>query len=411
MQARNNNTLKRLLPLFAVLLGLMIWHAKPASAFDIAVGNEQSGTFKLGIGISSLVKIKLLPRYDIDLEPLITEGDEASLKALEDGVADFALVAVDQSQPLSRIGMEAVANLGELDNLTTMLVAAREVDGEAVQRILVSIFENVNFLSAIDPQLSGINPDKAVMGLTLPLHRGAKRYLASRWASGGDVAAAEPAAAVEEVTAAAAPAPAASAAPEVETAALPPAYGEEADDARNYVFYFGFDDASLNPESQATLERAARFAESLEDPAIIVAAYTDSAGDAEYNYLLAERRAASVVDGLEALQVRYSQLDLSLFGERSPWAVTLDNVNEASNRRVELFIEEPVPEIQPLPIPASYTQSGTAGAITADGVSSVDGVSGADRVTIEPSYVPARPAASAQEDGSGLKRLPQKPLM
>ncbi len=377
---------RRGLWLLTLPLGLMIWSAQAANAFDIAIGNEQSGTYRLGIGISSLVKIKLLPSFGIDLQPLITEDDEASLEALQNGLADFALVTVERAQPLSSVSMEAVANLGKVNQLTTMLVTQNGVDDASVIRILDTIFENVDFLATIDPDLQSLDPDNAVMGLTLPLHSGAKQFHADRWSS-GDNAPVEQGASTATATAI----------PEDDAAATLPAESEEgAADARNYVLYFGFDDAELNREARATLERAASFAASLGTPAIIVAAYTDSVGDADYNYLLAERRAASVVRGLEALEVRYGRIDLSLFGERSPWAVTLDDVNEASNRRVELFIEEPVSEVQPLPIPAGYNRESEADA---------------DALSISPDYVPARPSPSQLDEKKGVKPLPRKSMM
>ncbi len=379
---------RRLFQLLALPLGLMILSAQAASAFDIAVGDNQSSTYRLGVGISSLVKIKLLPRDGIDLHPLITEGDQASLTALENGTASFALVAIDRNQTIAGAGLQAIANLGEIGSTTTMLLTRDEIDGATVASILETVFENVDFLAAIDPELKSLDAEKAVMGLTLPLHGGAKQFHATRWASTDEAAPPAPVISADE----AAPAPAIA----TEEAALapPPAENEEAADARNYVLYFGFDDASLNPDSQATLERAARFAATLEAPAIIVAAYTDSVGDAEYNYLLAERRATAVMQGLNRLDVRYSRIDLSLFGERSPWAVTLDDVNEASNRRVELFIEEPVPEVQPLPIAANYIKK-----------------SAADAASISPNYVPARPTTLEPAAGSGFQPLPPKPLM
>lgn len=136
----------------------------------------------------------------------------------------------------------------------------------------------------------------------------------------------------------------------------------EPDDARNFILYFGFDKATLDDVNKATLREAAAFAATLAEPEIIVAAYTDTAGDAEYNYLLAERRADAVLDGLDALGVRYGRIDMSLFGERSPWAVTLDGVNEASNRRVELFIEEPVQLLRLLALPIGHTDVDAASA-------------------------------------------------
>jgi|GEM_PF-5678266 len=342
---RTNLSFRHLLRRLLILpLVIVMGNVDPADAFDIAIGDAQGPFYGLGIGISSLVKIKLLPDAGIDLNPVITADDQASLEALSNGSVDFALVAVDGSQLAASPGIQALVTLGNHGSLARTLLAQPDVDDASIQKILETVFSNVDFLAAIDPELAALDPDSAVMGLTLPLHVGAKRFYAAWWASpesaaGAGTPTAETAATIDDDDRNAAP--------------LSPTVSGTTLDARNYVLYFGFDDASLNDAAEATLREAAAFAETLEAPAIIVAGYTDSVGDAEYNYLLAERRAGSVMDGLDALGVRYSRVDLSLFGERSPWAVTVDGVSKAGNRRVELFIEEPVRELQPLPITAA----------------------------------------------------------
>lgn len=337
--------------LLVVPFVLAMWGAQPADAFEIAIGHEQSPTYGVGIGISSLVKVKLLPEAGIDLRSVITTDDRASLEAMRNGSVAFAVVNIDGGQPPPSPDIRALATLGKSGSQATTLLARSDVDDASIQKILETIFSNVDFLKAIDSRLQDLDPDKAVMGLTLPLHRGAKRFYATWWGSPQSTAAAGTpeaagAAIASEDRNAAAPAPTVS--------------GGSAD-ARNYVIYFGFDQATLNDAAEETLREAASFAATLSDPAMIVAAYTDSAGDAQYNYLLAERRAETVMQGLEALGVRYSRIDMSLFGERSPWSVTLDGVSEANNRRVELFIEEPVPELQPLPVSADASESFSTG--------------------------------------------------
>lgn len=341
-------TRRRLTPtLFAAILsvGMLVWggtRTEAADPLDIAVGSGSGPTYNLGIGISSLVKVKLLPSEDIDLDPVITNDDRESLIALNDGTVAFALVAVDDPRPFVDDNIQALATLGNVDGRSKTLLVRRDVDDQTVQSILQSVFNGIDFLAAIDPALSELHPDSAVIGLTLPLHRGAKRFYATWWSSTPEDE--------ETVLPAAAPAADAAATP-AESARVPePPSGLLPADARNFVFYFGFDDDKLSDDARETLREAATFAGSLQSPAVFVAAHTDSVGNAEYNYLLAERRADTVVRSLDQLGVVYSRMDLSLFGERSPWEVTLDDVNEANNRRVELFIEEPVPELQPLPI-------------------------------------------------------------
>ncbi len=331
--------------LAAVLsVGIMVLSGtstEAADPLDIAIGSGSGPTYNLGIGISSLVKVKLLPSEDIDLDPVITNDDQESLIALNDGTVAFALVAVDDPRPFVDDNIQALATLGSVDGRSKTLLVRREIDDRTVQSILQSVFNGIDFLAAIDPALSNLHPDEAVIGLTLPLHRGAKRFYATWWSSPEDE---------KTVLPANAPAADAAATPAETVKAPEPPSGLLPADARNFIFYFGFDDDGLSDDARRTLREAADFARSLRSPAVFVAAHTDSVGNAEYNYLLAERRAGAVVQGLDQLGVVYSRMDLSLFGERSPWEVTLDDVNEANNRRVELFIEEPVPEMQPLPI-------------------------------------------------------------
>lgn len=328
---------------------LIIWSVNAADAFDIAIGDKQGPTYGLGIGISSLVKLKLLPSADIDLDPVVTGGNEESLEALRDGRVALALVTVDDAQPLAGDEIRALATLGEADQRAKTLLVRRDIDDASVQRILGTIFNGVDFLAAIEPDLRDLHPDAAIMGLALPLHDGAKRFYAQWWSS--------PDSAVQssETANAATPAPLPGA--DANQAVTTSEWNEGPSDAHNFVVYFAFDDSALDDEAWAILRQAAAFARTLSSPAIIVAAYTDSVGEAEYNYLLAERRAASVMQGLDAMDIDYGRIDLALFGERSPWAVTLDDVNEANNRRVELFIEEPVPEVQTLPLAEDLSEA------------------------------------------------------
>lgn len=335
--------------LFLLFMVAMPWigGVQKATAFDLAVGHQTGQAYSLGIAVSSLVKVKLLPTTDIDLEPVITANDQESLDMLLGGDVAFAVVPIDNSRPPESPDIRALATLGRTGNLTTTLLVRREVADTLVSTILETILNNVAFLSTVDQQAAGLTADAAIFGLAVPLHDGAKLFFMENWASSDDAAsgtvtAAEEAEVRERTVAATA-------------AVVPPDPNDrtdEPDDARNFVIYFGFDDDVLDSAAQATLREAAAFAATLEGPAMIIAAYTDAVGDADYNYLLAERRAETVMQGLDALNVRYSRIDLSLFGERSPWAVTLDGVNEASNRRVELFIEEPVGEVELLPVAA-----------------------------------------------------------
>lgn len=341
MKNPNKKRLTRAFSFVLLSIGIAFWsgaQAKAAAPLEIAISNDSTATYNLGIGISSLVKVKLLPTDGVDLDIVVMSDDQETLRAVQSGNVDFALVTLGDTQLNLDDNVQTLGTFGKVGGSLRQLLVRREVSDSIAQDILTSIFSGVDFLAAIDPQLSELHPDSAVIGLTLPLHNGAKRFYATWWAAPGG-----------EATPKVAALPATD--PPIATTEKP---SETADstiptDARNFVLYFGFDSDALNDAANQTLLEAAAFAETLGSPAIIVAAYTDSVGDAEYNYLLAERRADSVLDELERLGVQYSQIDLSLFGERSPWAVKLNDVSEANNRRVELFIEEPVLEVQPLP--------------------------------------------------------------
>jgi outer membrane protein OmpA-like peptidoglycan-associated protein len=363
----------------------------------MAIGHQNGPSYSLGIAISSLVKVKLLPSTEIDLNALVTANDQESIEALAAGEVTFALAAIDNARPPDSPEIRALATLGRADDLALTLLVRRNADDDLVRTILDTLLDHVDFLSMIDQRAAGLTADAALLGLAVPLHDGAKRFYMEQWsASAGPSPAATPSAASPPARiATAAPAP-------VEPAPAAPSQGDgrahEPADARNFVLYFDFDDATLNTATRSTLSNAASFAQSLDNPAIIIAAYTDAAGDADYNYLLAERRADAVMQGLDALGVRYSRIETSLFGERSPWAVTLDGVGEASNRRVELFIEEPVDAVQLLPVSEAPT--------TPASERETDPRPGEDEVTTIPAAAPP-----LSKDGPKKRILPLNSTM
>lgn len=126
--------------------------------------------------ISSLVKVKLLPTTDIDLNTVITANDQESLNALQAGDVAFALAAIDNSRPPNSPDIRAIATLGRTGNLATTLLVRNDVDGALVQNILKTILDNVDFLSTVDQQAAGLTPDVALLGLAVPLHDGAKHF-------------------------------------------------------------------------------------------------------------------------------------------------------------------------------------------------------------------------------------------
>lgn len=76
------------------------------------------------------------------------------------------------------------------------------------------------------------------------------------------------------------------------------------------------------------------------DVNVIVAGHTDSAGDAQYNLNLSERRAQAVREYLIGKGIDGSRLTARGFGESEPIATNETRAGRATNRRVELRILE-----------------------------------------------------------------------
>ena len=321
------------LVLFFLVAHSMNGHA--LTSYQLATGHPTGSTYGLGVGIASLVKVKILPSVGIDLNTVITKGNDASLEALRDQQVEFALIDIEQGRAPRLRNVNAVATLRRQGAQSTTLLARADIDPQIVYVVIKAIFDHLPFLASIDPDIAEISLDEALLGLEMPLHAGAKRYYADRWGTGAN----PPPTAVQ-----------AEPAPDGPTIVPPSLTVFNSSDAESFVVYFGFNDDSLDTLSVETVERAMIFAKSLDDPAILIAAYTDAVGDADYNYLLAERRAKAVVDGLTKETFQYSELEVELYGERELPQVTLDDVTSANNRRVEIFIERPLRTLQPLPL-------------------------------------------------------------
>jgi outer membrane protein OmpA-like peptidoglycan-associated protein len=105
---------------------------------------------------------------------------------------------------------------------------------------------------------------------------------------------------------------------------------------------FAFDKASLKPQADAVLQRAAATIKSKSGPrlrAVLINGHTDAVGDAGYNVGLSERRAKTVADWF----ISRGYLSPSItraqgFGKTQPVAPNTDAANRAKNRRVEIYL-------------------------------------------------------------------------
>ncbi len=83
-------------------------------------------------------------------------------------------------------------------------------------------------------------------------------------------------------------------------------------------FYFGYDEAILNPADLAALEMHAQILRRNADKRVVIEGHCDERGTREYNLALGERRANVVASFLASAGVRSRQIESVSFGEERP---------------------------------------------------------------------------------------------
>ena len=104
--------------------------------------------------------------------------------------------------------------------------------------------------------------------------------------------------------------------------------------------HFDTDQATLTPEDQATLDRAAAAMKSNAGAHLRVEGYTDSTGSDTHNQTLSQRRAMAVADYLKEKGIEGSRLTGAGFGDSNPADTNATATGKADNRRVELFSQQ-----------------------------------------------------------------------
>jgi OOP family OmpA-OmpF porin len=103
--------------------------------------------------------------------------------------------------------------------------------------------------------------------------------------------------------------------------------------------YFEFDKSDLTPEAQAALEDVIFDIRDRELSGIVSGGHTDTAGPADYNMGLSERRAETVAAELVQAGIPAEIVITEWFGETRLAVPTPDNTPEQANRRVEIDFE------------------------------------------------------------------------
>ena len=99
---------------------------------------------------------------------------------------------------------------------------------------------------------------------------------------------------------------------------------------------FEFDESEIEPMFEDTLNRVAQVLNENPDLRVQLIGHTDAIGTEVYNIGLAERRAESVANYLQARGVRPEQLNQAAVGEGQPIATNETERGRFLNRRVEI---------------------------------------------------------------------------
>lgn len=103
---------------------------------------------------------------------------------------------------------------------------------------------------------------------------------------------------------------------------------------------FETNSADLNVESYQELDKVVDLLNNNPEIKVEISAHTDDIGSSDYNLLLSEKRAKSVVDYLISHEISVNRLIFKGYGEDQPLVPNNSDINRALNRRVELKIIE-----------------------------------------------------------------------
>jgi len=103
---------------------------------------------------------------------------------------------------------------------------------------------------------------------------------------------------------------------------------------------FANNSAVLTPEANAQLDTLVSFMNEHPESTVTFTGYTDSAGAAEYNLGLSEKRAQAAADSIMAKGIDESRITVKGEGEANPIATNSTPEGRAQNRRVEIYVPE-----------------------------------------------------------------------
>ncbi len=104
--------------------------------------------------------------------------------------------------------------------------------------------------------------------------------------------------------------------------------------------FFQTDDTQVQPGTEQTLDKLARFLRDNPDQQMVVAGHTDSTGPASYNQQLSEQRAEAVKEAIVARGIPPDRVSTIGYGERRPIASNENPGGRQLNRRVEIILPQ-----------------------------------------------------------------------
>ncbi len=108
-----------------------------------------------------------------------------------------------------------------------------------------------------------------------------------------------------------------------------------------YMLFFAHNAIDLNAEALATLESVAKELQGMqEEYTVVINGHADRSGNEKLNLEIALNRAEAARGKLVELGVPDARIQVFSFGESAPAVATRDDVEEAKNRRVEIYITQ-----------------------------------------------------------------------
>ncbi len=108
----------------------------------------------------------------------------------------------------------------------------------------------------------------------------------------------------------------------------------------NLNINFDTDSSVIKPSYDSKLEAFAKMMKTNTKLKATIEAHTDSVGSKAYNQKLSEKRAASTIEALKALDVDTSRLNSVGYGETKPVASNMTKEGRAQNRRVHAVVNK-----------------------------------------------------------------------